>query len=81
MLLSSFLTICGLALNAIGAFIMLRWPVYANAIFLDRNDQKWKEVGGFLNSKVVPPWKVFRARNGPWRLFLGFSPQILAFML
>jgi hypothetical protein len=81
MLLSSFLTICGLALNAIGAFIMLRWPVYANAICLDRNDKKWKEAGGFLNGKVVPPWKVFRARIGPWLLFLGFLPQILAFIL
>ena len=80
MFLSSFLTICGLVLNAIGAFAMLRWPVYANAICLDSNDKKWKEAGG-LNSKVVPPWKVFRARIGPWLLFLGFVPQILAFVL
>jgi hypothetical protein len=69
MLLSSFLTICGLALNAIGAFIMLRWPIYANAICLDSNDKKWKEAGGFLNSKVVPPWKVFRARSAPGSCF------------
>ena len=72
------LPILGLVLNAIGAFIMLSLPMYVNAIFWDKNDKKWKLAGSFISGIAVPRWKVFVARLGPWLLFLGFLPQILA---
>jgi len=78
MSLSAGLSIFGLILNAAGAFIMLCWPMYSNAIFWDEDDKNWKLAGSFISGIVVPRWKVFIARIGRWLLFLGFVPQILA---
>jgi hypothetical protein len=78
---ASLLSIVGLVLNAAGAFIMLKWPISANAISFDKKDKQWKEGFTWTNSRVVPGWKVFWAHLGPGLLFLGFLPQIVAYWL
>jgi hypothetical protein len=78
---SSLLSIFGLVLNAAGALIMLKWPISANSISFDKNDKQWKESGTWVNSLVVPGWKVVLAHLGPGLLFLGFLPQIVAYCL
>lgn len=70
--------IFGLILSAIGAFIMLRWPLAANAIFEHKETKKCYLVGGFYGGKEFPRWKLWRARLGPILLGIGLVLQIIA---
>jgi hypothetical protein len=69
------LNILGLFASAIGAAIMLIWPIYSPGI-LHTDEGKKKELR-FYGEPSPSFWEVWRARLGPILLFLGFVLQII----
>jgi len=79
---SRFLNLLGLVLSAIGAGLMLFYPLAANAIWQDPITKEPYLVGGLVSDKLLQPhWKLWLARLGPILLGIGFLLQIWAVFL